>query len=66
MSFPTRKSVKAFGAVKVDENPKWHFRFAKKFNAESFIALLDQLLRQYYSFAIFQESGLQNFDNYLE
>ncbi len=47
MSFPTGKSVKALGAVKVDEKPKWHFRFAKKFNAKSFIALLDQLVRQY-------------------
>jgi transposase len=47
MSFPGRKSVKALGAVKVDETPKWHFRFAEKFNGESFIALLEQLLRQY-------------------
>ncbi len=48
-SFPTRKSVKAFGAVRVDgELPKWHFRFEKKkFNGDSFIGLLDQLTRHY-------------------
>lgn len=46
-SFPARKSVKALGAVRVNESPKWHFRFAEKFNSESFLALLDQLLRYY-------------------
>jgi transposase len=48
-SFPTRKRVKAFGAIKIDEEvPKWHFRFEKeKFNGESFIALLRQLTRYY-------------------
>jgi transposase len=48
-SFPTRKRIKAFGAVKVDgEAPKWHFRFEKeKFNSDSFIGLLRQLTRYY-------------------
>jgi transposase len=48
MSFPTRKSIKAFGAIRVGEPPKWHFRFEKeKFNGDSFIGLLNQLIRQY-------------------
>lgn len=47
MSFPTRKSVKALGAIAIGEVPKWHFRFAKKFNGDSFTDLLDQLIRQY-------------------
>lgn len=48
-SFPTRKSVKAFGAVRIDDEvPKWHFRFEKKkFNGDSFVGLLDQLTRHY-------------------
>jgi transposase len=47
-SFPTRKRVKAFGAITIDEVPKWHFRFEReKFNGGSFINLLDQLIRQY-------------------
>ncbi len=46
-SFPTRKSVKVLGAVVLGKNPKWHFRFAEKFNSDSFLTLLDQLVRQY-------------------
>lgn len=47
-SFPTRKRVKTFGAITIDEPPKWHFRFEReKFNGDSFIDLLDQLIRQY-------------------
>jgi transposase len=47
-SFPTRKRVKTFGAITIDEVPKWHFRFEReKFNGDSFIDLLDQLIRQY-------------------
>jgi transposase len=47
-SFPSRKSIKTFGAVTIDKDPKWHFRFEKeKFNTDSFIALLNQLVRQY-------------------
>ena len=48
LSFPTRKSIKAFGAITIGEDPKWHFRFEKeKFNGDSFIGLLRQLIRQY-------------------
>jgi transposase len=48
MSFPTRKSIKTFGAIRIDEDPQWHFRFEKdKFNSDSFIGLLNQLIRQY-------------------
>jgi transposase len=49
MSFPTRKSIKAFGAIRIEEDvPKWHFRFEpKKFNEYSFIDLLDQLSDHY-------------------
>jgi transposase len=48
MSFPTRKSIKAFGAITIGENPIWHFRFEKeKFNGDSFIGLLNQLIRRY-------------------
>jgi transposase len=47
-SFPTRKRVKTFGAITIDDPPKWHFRFEReKFNGDSFIDLLDQLIRQY-------------------
>jgi transposase len=46
-SFPTRKSVKAMGAVVIEENPKWHFRFMQKFNSLSFVEFLKQLVRQY-------------------
>ncbi len=48
MSFLTRKSIKTFGAITMGANPKWHFRFEKeKFNGDSFIGLLKQLIRQY-------------------
>lgn len=48
MSFPTRKSIKVFGAIKVGVIPKWHFRFEKeKFNGDSFIGMLKQLIRRY-------------------
>lgn len=48
MSFPGRKSVKVLGAVRMGKDPKWHFRFERdKFNGESFLGLLKQLIRQY-------------------
>lgn len=48
LSFPTRKSIKAFGAIRIGEDPKWHFRFEKnKFRGDSSIDLLRQLIRQY-------------------
>ena len=40
-SFPTRKSIKAFGAIRIGEDSKWHFRFEKdKFNSDSFITIV--------------------------
>jgi transposase len=47
MSFPGRKSVKVSGAIRMGKDPKWHFRFTDKFNGDSFIGLLGQLLPQY-------------------
>ena len=46
-SYPSRKSIKVLGAVVFEKDPRWHFRFAEKFNADSFLALLDQLVTQY-------------------
>ena len=46
-SYPTRKSIKVLGAVVLAQDPKWHFRFTEKFNGESFLTLLEQLVRQY-------------------
>ena len=46
-SFPGRKSVKVMGAVRVGELPGWHFRFVERYNADSFLAFIEQLLRYY-------------------
>jgi putative transposase len=46
-SFPGRKSEKALGAVTIEENPRFHFRFAPVFNTETFGAFLRQIIRQY-------------------
>ena len=46
-SYPTRKSIKVLGAVVFAKDPKWHFRFAEKFNGDSFLTLLKQMVRQY-------------------
>ncbi len=46
-SFPGRKSEKALGAVTVEKNPRFHFRFAPVFNVETFGAFLRQIIRQY-------------------
>jgi transposase len=46
-SEPTRESVKAFGAVTVSDKPKFHFLFAKVYNALTFLRFLKQLVRQY-------------------
>lgn len=46
-TFPSRKSVKVMGVVAVGTNPKWHFRFTRVFNSDSFLVLLNQLVRQY-------------------
>jgi hypothetical protein len=44
---PVRKSAKVMGAVRIGENPKWHFRFVPWFNADSFVDFLTQLVRYY-------------------
>jgi len=44
---PVRKSAKVIGAVQIGKAPKWHFRLVDWFNADSFIAFLDQLLQHY-------------------
>lgn len=46
-SFPGRKSEKALGAVTVEKNPRFHFRFAPVFNVTTFGAFLRQVIRQY-------------------
>lgn len=45
--FPTRKSLKVFGAVTAEVNPRFHFRFAEVFNAQTFKAFLEQLITRY-------------------
>lgn len=44
-SHPCRVSVKAFGAVSVDERPRWHFRFAERFNSQTYLDFLKQIVR---------------------
>jgi transposase len=44
---PVRKSAKVMGAVRIGENPKWHFRFVPWFNGDSFVDFLVQLVRYY-------------------
>lgn len=46
-SKPTRDSVKAFGAVSVSDNPRFHFLFAKVFNAQTFLRFLKRLVKRY-------------------
>jgi len=35
------------GAVRVGEQPGWHFRFVERYNADSFLTFLEYLLRYY-------------------
>ena len=37
--------MKAFGAVSVDERPRWHFRFAERFNSQTYLDFLKQVVR---------------------
>ncbi len=50
-SKPVRKSIKTFGALRIDENsPKFHYKFAKakeKFNSETFGRFLQGLINFY-------------------
>ncbi len=45
-SEPCRRSVKTFGAVGIGEQPKWHFSFAERFNASTFLDFLKQVVRR--------------------
>lgn len=47
MSPPTRNSLKVMGAVRAGDRPKFHFRFVKWFNTDSFLSFLNQLLSRY-------------------
>ena len=47
LSPPVRKSIKVMGAVRIGPKPQWHSRFVEVFNAETFIAVLSQLVRYY-------------------
>ena len=46
-TFPNRKSVKVMGAVKMDTDPKFHFRFVKTFNSRTYLAFLKHLSSRY-------------------
>jgi transposase len=46
-SFPGRISIKAIGAVTIDKQPKFHFRFVDTFNSTTYLKFLEQLVRQY-------------------
>lgn len=47
MSTAARDSIKVFGAVTAEENPRFHFRIAEVFNAITFLGFLNQIVRQY-------------------
>ncbi len=44
LSEPCRVSLPAFGAVSIEDRPKWHFRFAEKLNGLAFLRFLKQLV----------------------
>lgn len=44
-SFPGRESKKVLGAMTIEENPKFHFRFAPVFNLKTFGTFLRQIVR---------------------
>ena len=44
-SFPGRESEKVLGAMTIEENPKFHFRFAPVFNLKTFGTFLRQIIR---------------------
>ncbi|MGC8907055.1 MAG: IS630 family transposase [Desulfomonilaceae bacterium] len=46
-SFPTRKKAKVIGAVVVGVRPKWHFKWADRFNGKTFLRFLKRLARHY-------------------
>lgn len=47
LSKPCRESMKVYGALTAQENPRFHFRFAEVFNKESFLSFIQHLVRHY-------------------
>jgi hypothetical protein len=47
MSKAARESVKVFGVVTIEKNPRFHFRVEEIFNAKTFLDFLKQVVRQY-------------------
>jgi transposase len=43
-SEPVRKSVKAFGAVSVEQDPRFHFQFSEIFNEHSFLRFIKRIV----------------------
>lgn len=44
-SEPVRRTVPAFGAISIEPDPRWHFRFAERLNADTFLRFLRQVVR---------------------
>ncbi len=47
LSKASRKSKKVFGAITVEDNPHFHFRFANIFNGKTFLKFLKGIERQW-------------------
>ncbi len=47
LSKASRKSKKVFGAITVEDNPHFHFRFAEVFNGKTFLKFLKGIERQW-------------------
>jgi transposase len=47
LSKPCRESMKVFGALTVQENPRFHFQFVDVFNKETFLSFLKRIVRHY-------------------
>ena len=46
LSAPVRKSAKVFGALSLSHKPRFHFAFAERFNAETFLKFLKAIVRR--------------------
>ena len=44
-SEPCRRSVKAFGAVSRKRDPRFHFQFSERFNANTFLTFIKRLTK---------------------
>ena len=44
-SEPCRRSMKAFGAVSKECNPRFHYQFSERFNARTFLRFLQRMVR---------------------